>query len=896
MASNRATEPETRDRDTSRAFAHPRMGRMRATTRGFSLPGYVWLLATFAMLTLAIAATGTYLERRTRATSTEVARLLEEFGPVARQGRELSEAASAFDRAVLGYLRTDSSANRETVVGSAKRLDKALGDASTIAPQGSIASSEALRTRVTAHGKRGLELLGMQDRRRSNVQAMQALFDDISRQVVQPASSPVQARRVGVRDTPHGELASALDGVRAETSLQLAQGAAWSGPETLRSEMRFADDLREHSGTLGTGPGAATAATLISEDFNRAVRIRRAVLELDRDIDTQRREFATAGELLGAHVRDSVEGPAWAVLANRAMDARKSAERNQRTISSATLLLLALTALAFGSYAWATLAPLRRLTVGARRIVAGETGLRVPTSGPREFREIAAAVNRLSTELATAEHTVRGYQSQLEQRVAERTIQLRHLAEHDPLTNLPNRRQLFQRLDELVARAAGTGERVAVLFLDLDNFKAINDSLGHEIGDRALTQVGERLRRVGGDTCFIARIGGDEFTVLFPFEGSLAEMEAHAELVLASFQQPFHVDRRELTIGVSCGAAVFPDHGGDASALLRAADAALFSAKELGRNRACVFEPSLHADASQRIRVEQSLRRAVEAGNLLLNFQPVVALGNGPATVTAEALLRWRQDGGELIPASEFIGIAEQSGLLLDLGDWVIDHALSAVRDWRQTGWAEARVSVNVSGQQLVAGSFVARVERALARHALPASALQFEVAESALQARAIAPSVLRELHELGIGVVVDDFGTGSSSLTMLEHLPLAGVKLDQSVVTAVDWSPRAAAVAHSIVTLCRNLGLQVTIEGVERLTQLDFAASCGEVAVQGFLVASPTGANQIVEFVQRTQPRVDSLLEAAELARAEQPVPGEEGLVRLFRRRKPANGGDRAS
>jgi diguanylate cyclase (GGDEF)-like protein len=884
------------DRDAVRLAAPPRLGSTPSAARGFSLPGYAWLLVTCAIVALAIAATGVYLERRTRATSTDVARLLEEFGPIARQGRELSEAASAFDRSVLGYLRTDSSANRESVVSAAKRLDKALADASAGAPPNSIAGSEALRSRVTAHGKRGLELLAMQDRRRSSVREMQGLFEDISRQVTQAGNSPLRLRAVGGREPPHEELADSLESVRAETSLQLAQGAAWTGPETLRSELRFTDELRTHGVALGGGPGAAAAATLIAEDFSRAVRIRRAVLELDRDIDTQRREFATAGELLGAHIRDSVEGPAWSVLASRAVDARQSAERTQRTISAATLLLLALTALAFGGYAWATLAPVRRLTAGARRIVAGETGLRVPTSGPREFREIATAVNRLSTELATAERAVRGYQSQLEQRVAERTMQLRHLAEHDPLTNLPNRRQLFQRLDELVARAAGTGGRVAVLFLDLDNFKVVNDSLGHEVGDRALTQVGERLRRVGGDTCFIARIGGDEFTVLFPFEGSLAEMEAHAELVLASFQQPFHVDRRELTIGVSCGAAVFPDHGSDAAALLRAADAALFRAKELGRNRACVFEPALHAEASQRSRVEQALRRAVEAGNLLLNFQPVVALGGGPATVSAEALLRWRQDGGELVPAGEFIGIAEQCGLLLDLGDWVIDHALTAVRDWRQKGWAEARVSVNVSGQQLVAGSFVARVERALARYALPASALQLEVAESALQARAIAPDVLRELHELGVGVVVDDFGTGSSSLTMLEHLPLAGVKLDQSMVTAVDWSPRAASVAHSIVTLCRNLGLQVTIEGVERLTQLDFAANCGEVTVQGFLIASPTGAEQVVEFVQRTQARVTSLLEAAELARAEQPVPEEEGLVRLFRRRKPVSGGDRSS
>ncbi|MCJ7450860.1 MAG: EAL domain-containing protein, partial [Steroidobacteraceae bacterium] len=466
---------------------------------------------------------------------------------------------------------------------------------------------------------------------------------------------------------------------------------------------------------------------------------------------------------------------------------------------------------------------------------------------------------------------VKTYQAQLEHRVEERTLQLRHLAEHDPLTNLPNRRQLFQRLNEMLSAAVTSGSaetHIAVLFLDLDNFKTVNDTLGHDFGDRLLTEVGERLRRIAGETGVIARLGGDEFTLVFNYSGDATEVAQRAEHLVGGFQRPLLIDRHEVSVGVSCGVAMYPEHGRDATALLRAADAALFRAKELGRNRHCVHDPSMLVLASNRFRVEQALRKAIEGGDFVLHYQPQVCLGR-QRTIAVEALLRWRRSDDQIVAAGQFIEIAEQSGLMLDLNDWILETAAAAVSNWRRSGWPDARVAINVSAQQFMTGNFLVDIERLLARHGLPPEAIELELTETMLQTGAVTVEVLQGLRLLNVDTALDDFGTGFSSLTSIEQLPLSRVKLDRSVIAGLDSSPRSAAIAHSIIGLCRNLGLQVTIEGVERHAQLDFLAACGEVSVQGFLIARPAEESAIVGLVRDTRGRLGSLLEAAERKRA---------------------------
>jgi EAL domain-containing protein (putative c-di-GMP-specific phosphodiesterase class I) len=230
--------------------------------------------------------------------------------------------------------------------------------------------------------------------------------------------------------------------------------------------------------------------------------------------------------------------------------------------------------------------------------------------------------------------------------------------------------------------------------------------------------------------------------------------------------------------------------------------------------------------------------------------------------------LRWRRSDTEIVPASEFVDVAEQSGLMLDLNDWVLDTAASAVRNWRRNGWPDARVAVNVSAQQFVAGNFLSEIARLLTRHSLPPDALELELTENMLQTGAITVETLHELRMLGISTALDDFGTGYSSLTSLERLPLSRVKLDRRLIADVDRNPRAAVIARSIIALCRNLGMAVTAEGVERPEQLDFLANCGDVSVQGYLIARPADAGMVIEFANNSTRWINGLLRAAESSR----------------------------
>ena len=679
------------------------------------------------------------------------------------------------------------------------------------------------------------------------------------------------------------ELGAALGAARDDSQHDVDAGGARPLRET-PGEAGFRAALDSHDSALRRSPGVAWLS-LVEEDFATAVRLRRSATTLRGAIESRRAQFAATGEALAARIREEYEAPAWNRVVGATSAAAQAVHRAEEDISDAmakaalaALLVLVITTVLVTR-------PIRRLTAGAQRLAAGDLSARVRRGGAREVDELSRAFNRMASELDDAERAVRKYQSQLEQRVTERTQQLQHLAEHDPLTNLPNRRQLFQYLSDRIADAKLRGERIAVLFLDLDNFKTVNDSLGHEFGDRVLTEIGDRLRLLAGDGGFIARLGGDEFTLVFPFSGPIGEIESRAGMLVTRFQRPLQVDRREIAVGVSCGAAVYPDHGGDAASLLRAADAALFRAKELGRNRICIYDPALLVAAANRFRIEQALRRAIEAGEFVLHYQPQVCLGRLEAT-TVEALLRWRQSDSVIVSASDFIGIAEQSGLMLDLNDWILERAARDVRSWRDAGWTQARVAINVSAQQVLSGDFPGDIERLLARHGLPPEALELELTENMLQTGVITVETLRTLKLLGVATALDDFGTGYSSLTSLEQLPLSRVKLDRGVLAEVDSNPRAASIANAMIALCRGLGLQVTVEGVERTSQLDFLAGSGELSVQGFLIARPMDAAGVLEAVGRMGQRIRALLDAGERGRPDELLDDPDGTIRHLRRR----------
>ena len=533
----------------------------------------------------------------------------------------------------------------------------------------------------------------------------------------------------------------------------------------------------------------------------------------------------------------------------------------QRTLlawltGSVLLLLLAIsvsTVLSIG-------APVRQLLHATRRLAKGESGVTVPRGGIKELDQLAVSFNHMAEQLASAQALARQYHGQLEAKVEERTRQLQHLAEHDPLTRLPNRRQLLAQLNSALARAAASDGLVGVYFLDLDHFKNINDSMGHVFGDRVLQTIGDRLRAIATEFGLSARLGGDEFTVVYERAKEIEEIQFAGQALVSAFQQPLIVDGRELLIGLSVGASVFPEHGRDPEALLRAADAALFRAKALGRSQFSMFSPELLEVAASRFATEQGLRRAMDRGEFELYFQPEVCLATLEAGLV-EALLRWRLPNGGCATAEDFMRVAEDCGLIREIGEWVVDASVLHAARWHRSGWPDVRVAVNVSSLQLLDSDFVDRLQRLLERHDLPAACIEVELTENVLQTGSHTIDTLRQLRALGIGVALDDFGTGYSSLVSLEQLPLSRVKLDRSLIASIDTSPRSQAIARAIIALCQSLGLEVTAEGVERREQLAWLLEHPAMYLQGYLLSRPVTGDDLLPVLAAMPGRMNSLL-----------------------------------
>jgi diguanylate cyclase (GGDEF)-like protein len=511
--------------------------------------------------------------------------------------------------------------------------------------------------------------------------------------------------------------------------------------------------------------------------------------------------------------------------------------------------------------------PIRRMLGATRRLASGEVDTRVPRGGIRELDDLSIAFNQMAEQLASAQQLALSYQQQLEAKVEERTRQLQELAAHDPLTRLPNRRQLFALLDTAIEQARQTQRYVGVFFLDIDNFKNINDSLGHAFGDAVLMSISQRLGEVAGPFGFAARLGGDEFTVIFPSASSVEDIVSAGEALVRAFQVPLIVHHRDLIVSVSVGASIYPDHERDGEALLRAADAALFHAKALGRSQLAVFTPDLLQLASARFRTEQGLRRAIERGEFELLFQPEMCLERQD-TALVEALIRWRMPDGRFALPGEFLAVAEQSGLILEVTDWVLRSAIATVANWHYGAWPQARVAVNVSPRLLLDDRFVDLVLALLKEFRLPARCIEIELTETVLQTGPATIETLRNLRSQGVAIALDDFGTGYSSLASLEKLPLSRIKLDQSLIASIDTSPRSAAIARAIIGLCHGLGLEMTAEGIERPEQLPLLLGQRSMYLQGFLLCPPVCCDELLPVMRQLPQRLRALAQGVEAAR----------------------------
>jgi diguanylate cyclase (GGDEF)-like protein len=503
--------------------------------------------------------------------------------------------------------------------------------------------------------------------------------------------------------------------------------------------------------------------------------------------------------------------------------------------------------------------PVRAFRRVTERLASGDLTARFEKVGVRELDVFALAFNRMAESLEAAHAETTTHRAALEVKVVERTRQLQHLASHDALTGLPNRRGMLAFLDDALSRADLAHSRVALFFLDLDNFKDLNDSMGHLFGDLVLRAVAERLEQTAASGV-ATRLGGDEFTVIQSFDREAEQVIRLGQKLVEAFASPLLIDGREIVVSVSVGVSVYPNHGQDSDGLMRAADAALFRAKSLGRSQLSVFSDDLHERASVKFRTEQALRRAVEREEWELLFQPEACFDTLSVPVV-EALLRWRRPDGGLVSPVEFLGIAEESGLIGGISEWVLREAVQRAALWHRGPWAGARVAVNVSARQLLDVRFVDRLCALLSRNSLPARSIEIELTENVIQTGRTTLETLHQLRELGVSVALDDFGSGYSSLASLEQLPLTRVKLDRSLIAAIDKNARSLSIARSIVGLCSSLELEVTAEGVERCEQLSLLLQVPQPSIQGYLISHPVAGDAIPTVLSSIPGHLQNLL-----------------------------------
>jgi diguanylate cyclase (GGDEF)-like protein len=829
------------------------------------------LALAFVAVLVVLVAGMRFAQQSTRETAVLVAGVESRYEPVLRLSRDLGEAVTNFDRQVVELSGSASPAAVAAAKTSGTRMLAIFEDFTRLAPDDPVIDQSHLREGLQDLEAQGLVMIELYRSRSAEVQQSLKALDVLASRAARAGSGVEAGDQVFARKSL-AEVSRSAAALRATTAQFFATPSPPAADAVARDRAAFAKLLRVHAAEFAHSPGRAWL-DLERDDFAAASAGETRFQEIERRIEPTRESFDRSAEQLAALVQADFQKPAWEALTRAAARARITAENAEHHLARVAAAVLGVVLAIAAMLAYGIIGPARKLLEGTRRLARGALDTRVPRGGVRELDELAAAFNDMARALDVTQTELRDQQLALEDRVAERTEQLRYLANHDPLTGLPNRRGLEAHLAAAIDRARTGTMGCAVFYMDVDNFKTINDSLGHQFGDRVLREIGARLRDVAGRGGFLARLGGDEFTLVAGGIASGAAAEAYVREITQAFQKPVRADDRELLVSLSIGIALCPDHGHTSEALLRAADSALFQAKDRGRNGFSLYRAELLAAASHRFHTEQGLRRALEAGELLLYFQPEVSL-LGLQTTAVEALLRWRQPDGRVASAGEFMGVAEQSGLILELSDWVLRRAIDAARQLRGGVWPRARVAVNVSAQQFLTGRFVESVERALRDARMPADCLEIELTETAVQTGRLAVDALHDLRRIGVAVALDDFGAGYSSLKSLDELPLTRVKLDRGLTHGIDSNASAAAIAGSVVRLCQSLGLTVTAEGIERPEQLDFLANYGEVQVQGYLIARPAPIEDVARFIPETAARVTAAW------RKPPPVPDEPALA----------------
>ena len=510
----------------------------------------------------------------------------------------------------------------------------------------------------------------------------------------------------------------------------------------------------------------------------------------------------------------------------------------------------------------------------ARRISAEKDyRLRASKEGHDEVGDLIEGFNEMLTEIQLRDTELEVHRDQLEELVGRRTAELEsanaelgrakekaesaaekmaHQAYHDNLTNLPNRALLNDRLVTSLAHAHREIETLAVLFLDLDRFKIINDSLGHLFGDQVLCAVAERLQGCVRSEDTIARVGGDEFMILLPDIDNAIDAGSVAEKIIAVMRKPVYCDDQELHITTSIGISIYPDDGADSVTLMKQADIAMYRAKERGRNTYLFYTADMDALSQQRLTMENSLRKAIDGEELEIYFQPKVNTITREI-ISSEALVRWRHPELGMVPPEQFIPLAEETGLIVPIGEWMLKAACKQQKIWLDAGHLATRIAVNLSAQEIGRRYTFDTIEQILQNAGLAPEHLELEITENVLMHNSQSTiTTLRRLKELGIHISIDDFGTGYSSLSYLRRFPIDTIKIDSSFVHEIPHNAEDASIATAIIAMAHSLNLEVVAEGVENPQQLRFFQEQGCDAVQGYLLSPPVPAEEFTVLLEK--------------------------------------------
>ncbi|MDP6706998.1 MAG: EAL domain-containing protein [Alphaproteobacteria bacterium] len=476
--------------------------------------------------------------------------------------------------------------------------------------------------------------------------------------------------------------------------------------------------------------------------------------------------------------------------------------------------------------------PIVALTEGARSMGSGDLGYRISMERDDEFGKLAETINRIAERRQRSEEA------------------LRRIANLDSLTSLPNRVVFQERLAEALSSAGRIERMVAVLLLDLDHFKDVNDTLGHPAGDALLKQVAERLLECARRSDTVCRLGGDEFGIIQTNLNSEIGVEVLARRIINSLAQPFDLGDERVFTGTSIGVTVFPHDDVEPDKLIKNADLALYRAKQEGRNKYRLYDSDMNADVQERKALEQDLRKALEAEDLFLNFQPKVDLASG-RVVGAEALVRWYHEERGMVSPGLFIPVAENTGLIPKVTDTVLRKLCQQIREWSDAGLPSLKISFNLSPADFKRENLIDVIKNAMENSRIDPRSLELEITEGmAMATGASANSILSELRELGLSLAIDDFGTGYSSMAYLSRFPIDSLKIDQTFVRDVITDGDSANITTAIINLAHSLRLAVVAEGVEDESQFEFLRAKGCDEAQGYWISKPLHAAAFIEFV----------------------------------------------